>query len=83
MTAADRANITSRILTSYPNSSVVAIGENGLFVPMPPAVPLVGQTTIQGHTSALELVVQSDVVNVIEAWKRAPATARALSKFTR
>jgi diguanylate cyclase (GGDEF)-like protein/PAS domain S-box-containing protein len=44
---------------------------------MPASVPLTGQRIIQGHTSALELVVPEDVIVVIETWTQARQSGAA------
>jgi diguanylate cyclase (GGDEF)-like protein/PAS domain S-box-containing protein len=71
LTAAALADITARLLETYPDASVAAIGDNGLYVPMPATVPLGSHPLMVGHTSALELVDRVDIIVVIDAWKRA------------
>jgi diguanylate cyclase (GGDEF)-like protein/PAS domain S-box-containing protein len=56
------------LLAREPPGLVTAIGENGLFVPMPTSVPLRGQVVIEGASSALELVVADEMADVIECW---------------
>ena len=70
MAANDLVDVAGRLLAAHVDASVVAIDENGRFIPMPSAVPLTSHRTIEGHASALEIVIQSDIVAVIEAWKR-------------
>ncbi|MEO6701264.1 MAG: sensor domain-containing diguanylate cyclase [Jatrophihabitantaceae bacterium] len=66
-----------RLLARYPDAAIAAIGESGLFQPMPTSVPVHQHPVIHGHVSALELVAQSDYVAVIEAWKRTLACGLA------
>lgn len=72
------ASATAALLEQSPNAHVAAINPHGLFVPMPAVVPLSSQVLIEGHASALELVVQDDIGTVIEAWKRALAVGGAM-----
>jgi diguanylate cyclase (GGDEF)-like protein/PAS domain S-box-containing protein len=67
------------MLEQEPLARVVAIAENGLFVPMPSSVPLRGHVVISGASSALDLVVPDDIVVVIETWEAArdAGTAKA------
>jgi hypothetical protein len=65
------------LLDQQPPARVVAIGENGLFVPMPATVALHGHVVLEGASSALELVVPEDIVAVIEAWEAARADGAA------
>ena len=51
---------------------VAAIGDDGLFVPMPDSVPL-GHHQVIGGRSAVELVARSDRFVLIETWQRARA----------
>lgn len=50
---------------------VTAIGGNGLFLPLPPGLPLAGPSLISGASSALDLVVPQSFPAVIEAWEEA------------
>jgi diguanylate cyclase (GGDEF)-like protein/PAS domain S-box-containing protein len=59
------------ILANSPNAPVSAINATWFFVPMPLSVPLTGQQVIQGHATALELVVREDMSIVIETWVQA------------
>ena len=53
--------------------STAAVGEDGLFVPMPEGFPQQGHPELRG-SSALELVPNEDWSAVIDAWHRALAT---------
>jgi diguanylate cyclase (GGDEF)-like protein/PAS domain S-box-containing protein len=66
----DRDLVLDTMFAQHPGAMVVAINDNGLFTPMPGAVPLTGQHVISGGPSALELVVPADRVTVIEAWEQ-------------
>jgi len=59
------------LLENNPRGPIVAINEDGLFIPMPASVPITGQPVIQGHSSALELVVPDDMIVVIDTWTQA------------
>jgi diguanylate cyclase (GGDEF)-like protein/PAS domain S-box-containing protein len=54
-----------------PRLNVVAIGDDGLFVPMPPSVPVAVGREFVGVSSVLQLVVPADLPVVIETWERA------------
>lgn len=62
------ADVTHRLLGTLPHAAIAAVSADGFFVPMPAAVPLLGQTVMHGHASALELVVPADLRLVAEAW---------------
>ena len=70
-TLPERSALIERLLAGYPNAGVMAAAETGRMVPMPEIVPLTTQHVITGHDTALELVAADDIVEVIEAWKRA------------
>ena len=65
------------LLDQNPPPHAMAIGENGLMVPMPSAVPIQPGNVVDGVGSALELVVPDDLTHVDEAWKRARRTGGA------
>jgi len=65
------------LLAQDPPALVTAIGENGLFVPMPTSVPLRGHVVIEGVSSALELVVPDDINDVIDCWQAARTVGAA------
>jgi len=69
--------VLDSLLASNPNAPIVAINETGFFVPMPRSVPLSGQRVIEGHATALELVVAEDMTAIIEAWTIARHTGAA------
>src|SRR5450755_5049452 len=54
-----------------PRLNVVALGDDGLFVPMPPSVPVAVGREFVGVRSVLQLVVPADLPIVIETWERA------------
>jgi diguanylate cyclase (GGDEF)-like protein/PAS domain S-box-containing protein len=58
------------LLAQNPDALVMAINEGGLFVPMPESVPLERHRVSQAR-SALDLVVSSDRVPVMETWAQA------------
>jgi diguanylate cyclase (GGDEF)-like protein/PAS domain S-box-containing protein len=58
------------LLAEYPTAFVAAINEDGLFIPMPAAVPLAGQQLLHAR-STLETVIPEDRELVIATWERA------------
>jgi PAS domain S-box-containing protein len=50
---------------------VVAISATGFFVPMPPTVPAMESCMFEGRTSALQLVISSELHVIVETWERA------------
>jgi len=69
--------VLTSLLAQDPPAMVTAIGENGLFVPMPTSVPLRGHVVIEGVSSALELVVPDDINDVIDCWQAARTVGAA------
>jgi diguanylate cyclase (GGDEF)-like protein/PAS domain S-box-containing protein len=67
----DRQTVLDAVLAKHPDALVTAIGDNGLFVPMPESVPLTTHRVITGRASVLQMVTPDDQVVVIEAWLRA------------
>ncbi|GIJ52885.1 sensor domain-containing diguanylate cyclase [Virgisporangium aurantiacum] len=67
---ADRDMVLDTLFAQHPGAMIVAVGDNGLFTPMPADVPLQGHHVISGAPSAMELVVPDDHVTVIDAWER-------------
>ena len=63
--------VLGSLLAQNPGALIVAISPVGFFIPMPPGVPCGEQRVIQGHSSALELVVADDAKLVIDTWVRA------------
>jgi PAS domain S-box-containing protein len=63
--------VLDALLQREPPPQVVAIDETGLFVSMPATVPAPEGCLIKGRTSALQLVIDSDVPVVVETWYRA------------
>lgn len=62
------------LLREHPDAWVSAIGENGLFVPVPDGVAVDGHPVIErvgGTASPLDIVVPEDRVLVIQTWDRA------------
>jgi diguanylate cyclase (GGDEF)-like protein/PAS domain S-box-containing protein len=74
---ADLDVILERLLANNPQAPITAINATGFFIPMPPSVPLTEQRVIEGHATALELVVPEDMSAIIEAWTTARATGAA------
>jgi diguanylate cyclase (GGDEF)-like protein/PAS domain S-box-containing protein len=66
----DRDVVLDTMFAQHPDALVVAIADSGIFMPMPPGVPLTGQQVITGARAAVDLVVSEDQVTVIEAWSR-------------
>ena len=58
------------LFAEYPDMYVFAVGPDGLTTPMPPTFPVTSQIVLQGHSSALDLVVPDDVWIVIDAWDK-------------
>lgn len=69
--------VLTSLLAQEPPALVTAIGENGLFVPMPTSVPLRGHVVIEGVSAALELVVPDDINDVIDCWQAARTVGAA------
>jgi diguanylate cyclase (GGDEF)-like protein/PAS domain S-box-containing protein len=68
---ADLDCVLEEVLRSNPRAPITAINETGFFVPLPTSVPLVAHQVIQGHATALELVVEQDVKVIVDAWSEA------------
>ncbi len=68
------------LLAEYPDAHVAAIGEDGLFVAMPPTVPLRDHRTLQVR-STLDLVVPEERELVLHTWERARATGASSSQL--
>ena len=64
------------LLAEYPDAHVAAIGDDGLFIPVPPSVPLQGHRMLQVR-STLELVVPEERELVLRAWERARSSGAA------
>jgi len=64
------------LLDQHADALVGAVDEDGLFVTMPPSVPLRGHPVLAGR-SALDVVAPSDRVVVITTWERARRTGAA------
>ncbi|GAA3393418.1 diguanylate cyclase domain-containing protein [Cryptosporangium minutisporangium] len=70
--AATRDRVLRYFLEQVPDAEVMAIAPDGLFTDMPDSIPLgSGHRILHGHASALEIVPTSDMVSVIDAWRRA------------
>jgi diguanylate cyclase (GGDEF)-like protein/PAS domain S-box-containing protein len=63
--------VLDEVLRSNPNAPITAINEMGFFVPLPTSVPLIAHKVIQGHATALELIVQEDAKVVVDTWAQA------------
>jgi hypothetical protein len=75
----DRATLVialDSLLAQHPSAYVAAVGPNGLFVPMPAEITLCGQQVLVAR-SALDVIVPSDRVTVINTWERARAVGAA------
>lgn len=62
-----------QLLSTCDQARLAAIDSNGLFVAVPSALPVLGHSHIEGHSSALELVAPADMARVIDAWRDALA----------
>src|SRR3954469_24114133 len=78
-TADQCVELAAQLLARYPGATLSAVGESGRFVPMPADVPLQGHELITGHDTALDLVVPSDIVSDIEAWKAATTSGAGVA----
>jgi len=74
--------VLSNLLAEYPDAPIAAIGHDGLFVDVPPSLPVGAHPVLEGR-SALDLVVPADRVVVITAWGETHATgiARAVVRL--
>src|SRR3546814_14431546 len=71
MEATERADDELRaLLERHPDAVVSAIDAGGLFVPVPPSIPI-GEHRVPQARSALDLVIPEDRVKVIDAWASA------------
>ena len=68
------------LLAEYPDAYVAAIGHDGVFVPVPPLVPLRGHRVLKVH-STLDLVVPEERELVLRTWERARATGVATAQL--
>lgn len=66
-----------KLLDQQPHALVGAVGEDGLFVPLPEGFPVDGHPVAQAR-SALDLVESEDRAAVIDAWIRARQEGGAL-----
>jgi diguanylate cyclase (GGDEF)-like protein/PAS domain S-box-containing protein len=68
------------LLDEYPDAYVAALGDDGLFVPVPPSVPLGAHRRLQVRT-ALELVVPEEREVILSTWERARVRGAATAQF--
>jgi diguanylate cyclase (GGDEF)-like protein/PAS domain S-box-containing protein len=68
------------MLADYPAAFVAALGDDGIFVPVPDAVPLRGHRVLHVR-STLELVVPDDRETVLTTWQRARTTGAATAQL--
>ncbi|MGZ8514335.1 MAG: diguanylate cyclase domain-containing protein [Candidatus Limnocylindrales bacterium] len=68
------------MLAEYPDAFVAALGDDGIFVPVPDAVPLRGHRVLQVR-STLELVVPDDREIVLTTWQRARTSGAATAQL--
>jgi diguanylate cyclase (GGDEF)-like protein/PAS domain S-box-containing protein len=72
LTAAELDTLLETLLVKNPQAPVMAIdASTGLFVPMPDSVPLRRQRIVEGRSTALELVVSSEVESILTTWEQA------------
>jgi diguanylate cyclase (GGDEF)-like protein/PAS domain S-box-containing protein len=69
--------VLGELLSRNPDAPIVAIDEDGFFVPVPGSVPLVEHQVIQGPRSSLEFVVPEDMTAIVEAWTTTRKTGAA------
>src|SRR6201999_3879011 len=60
------------LLREHPDALVCALSSNGLIVPVPGSVPLLGQAAIEGR-AVIDGVVAADRAEVISLWTRLEA----------
>ncbi|HWS32154.1 MAG TPA: PAS domain S-box protein, partial [Actinoplanes sp.] len=64
----DRDAVLAAVTAKNPDAFITAIGINGLFTPMPPAVAALGLRTVEGPSSMLALVVPEDQRLLLDTW---------------
>jgi diguanylate cyclase (GGDEF)-like protein/PAS domain S-box-containing protein len=65
----DLTRVFQELLVQHPDALVAAIGNDGLFVPMPATVPIDRHRVVVGR-SVIDMVVPADKVTVITTWER-------------
>jgi diguanylate cyclase (GGDEF)-like protein/PAS domain S-box-containing protein len=75
--AGGRDAVLDRLVEREPTARIVAIGPDGMFVPLPDSVPDTLPRLPDGYASALELVLPADLPSVIDTWERALRTGVA------
>ena len=65
------------LFRQIPAPSVIALGQDGLRVPMPPHVPVAPEQVIDEVSSPLVLFVPADQALAVEAWERVHKTKGA------
>jgi diguanylate cyclase (GGDEF)-like protein/PAS domain S-box-containing protein len=63
--------VLASLLERRPRAGVAAIGESGLFVPLPDGLPLDGHPEITGVASAFQLVRPEDHPVLVDVWEQA------------
>lgn len=66
--AKDPASALSEVLADRPKALVAAIGDDGLFVPLPPSIPIEGRAVVDAR-AATDIIEPGDRELVIEAWE--------------
>ena len=61
------------VMAQHPRAPMAAVSDHGMFVDVPPSLDIGARSVVAGR-SALDLVVPSDRVAVINAWERARAS---------
>lgn len=64
----DPASALSDVLADRPRALVAAIGDDGLFVPLPPSLPVGGRGVVEAR-AATDIIEPGDRELVIEAWE--------------
>src|SRR3546814_15103984 len=79
MEATERADDELRaLLERHPDAVVSAIDAGGLFVPVPPSIPI-GEHRVPQARPALDLVIPVDRVQVLDAWASARSSVSGRS----
>ena len=69
------------LLETYPDAAVAALGDDGMYRPMPESVPVTTQTPLGGR-APMDLVAASDRRSVLQHFLQAKATGASQRRFT-
>lgn len=70
--------VIEELLRQHPGAVVAAVGDDGLFVPLPEGIDVGDQHRRTGLRAATDLVERADRATVIAAWERAQAEGDTL-----